>query len=359
MAKTSEYGFGEFPFARGWYMIGAASEATRTPSSHRYFGKDLVLYRGESGKPYLCDAYCPHMGAHLAKNTTSYIVLDGEQMEGENIRCPFHGWRFGPEGGCNHIPYSDFVPKAAKLRFYPVEERAGILWAWHDPEEQEPDVPLANFGGHYGEPGWVEWKIDLMGDLDVHPVEIIDNMADYGHFTPIHGATEWQYFANEFKGNEVHQYYSAGHRTLTANPEDMLMLDTWYEGPGFLQSEMEGAFDSFIMIANTPIEEDKVRAWHGLMVKVHDGSRETTDADRAAALEYQEGSRLAFAQDVEIWANKRACLNPLAIPNDGPYGKVRQWYKQFHNPRSETKAMQAKSDGMHVTLDKRVDKSAA
>ena len=359
MATTSEYGLGEFEFARGWFMIGAASEATRHPKPIRYFGKDLVLYRGESGKPYVVDAYCPHMGAHLARNSTSYIILDGEQVEGESIRCPFHGWRFGTDGACNHIPYSDFVPKAAKLRTYPVVERAGILWIWHDPEGLEPDVELATFGGHYGEPGWVEWKVDYMGDLDVHGIEIVDNMADMGHFVPIHGATEFQYFANEFKGTEVHQYYSAGHRTLTLNPEDMLVLDTWYEGPGFLQSEMAGTFDSFIMIANTPIENGKSRAWHALMVKVHDGSRETTDQDRAIAYEYQEASRLAFAQDVEIWANKRACINPMVVPNDGPFAKVRAWYRQFYNPRSMAADIQARVNGTVVTLDRRPGNQAA
>lgn len=359
MATSKEYGLGEFDFPRGWFMIGTAADATRIPAPIRYFGKDLVVYRGESGAPYVVDAYCPHMGAHLAKNSTSYIVRDGEHVEGESIRCPFHGWRFGTDGACNHIPYSDFIPKAAKLRTYPVVERAGILWMWHDPEGLEPDVELANFGGHHGEPGWVEWKIDYMGDLNSHGIEIVDNMADFGHFVPIHGATDWQYFANEFKGPHLHQYYSAGHRTLTANPEDFLVLDTWYEGPGFLQSEMAGAFDSFIMIANTPVEDGVSRCWHALMVKVHDGSRETTDEDRANALAYQEGSRLAFAQDVEIWANKRACLNPLAVPNDGPYGKVRLWYRQFYNPRDKAPEIQGRVNGVHVTLDKRPGQKVA
>lgn len=359
MATSADYGLGEFEFARGWFMIGPATDATRTPSAIRYFGKDLVLYRGESGTPYVVDAYCPHMGAHLAKNSTSYIVLDGEQVEGESIRCPFHGWRFGTDGKCNHVPYSDFVPKAATLRTYPVIERAGILWMWHCPEGLEPDVELANFGGHYGEPGWVEWKIDYMGDLNVHGIEIVDNMADYAHFVPIHGAKDFQYFANEFIGHKVHQYYSAGHRTLTAEADDQLVLDTWYEGPGFLQSEMAGAFDSFIMIANTPIENGVTRSWHALMVKVHDGSRDITDQDREIAFAYQEGSRLAFAQDVEIWGNKRACINPMAIPADGPYGKVRSWYKQFYNPRDKAEALQARVNGLVVTYDTRPDKTAA
>jgi len=354
MATSREYGLGEFAFPRGWFMIAGSDEATTRPVALRYFGQDMVLYRGETGTPHLVEAYCPHMGAHLAKNTTSYIVRDGEQVQGDSIRCPFHGWRFGPDGKCDDIPYSEkFIPKTACLKTFPIVERAGIIWMWHCPEGLEPEWDLPNFGGHWNEPGWVNWKIDHMGDLNCHGIEIVDNMADYGHFVPIHGAKDFTYFANEFKGHILHQYYSAGHRTLTTNPEDQLVLDTWYEGPGFLQSEMGGTYPSFIMIANTPIDDGTSRTWHALMVKVHDGSRETTDADRAAAFEYQEMSRLAFAQDVEIWNNKRDCFNPMAIPQDGPYGKVRIWYKQFYNPRDRAGEFHKRVNGLVVTMDKR------
>ena len=139
----------------------------------------------------------------------------------------------------------------------------------------------------------------------------------------------------------------------------MLTLDTWYTGPSILQSEMEGTFNSFIMITHTPIEDGRIRVWHGLMVQVNDGSAPITDELRAAALEYQEGSRLAFAQDVEIWQNKRACINPLVVPNDGPYAKVRQWYKQFYNSRDKAPELQKRSNGLDVTLDKRSANVAA
>ena len=360
MATTSEYGLGEFVFPRGWFMIAASDEATTKPVPLRYFSEELVLYRGETGTPHLVSAYCPHMGAHLARNTTSYIVHDGEQVQGDSIRCPFHGWRFGADGACNDIPYSaKFIPKLAKLTTYPVTERAGIIWAWYDPEGQEPDYPLAEFGGHYGAPGWVDWKIDHMGDLDTHGIEILDNMADYGHFIPIHGARDFTYFANEFDGHTVHQYYSAGHRTLVSSPDEQLTLDTWYEGPGFLQAEMGGHFDSFIMIANTPIDDGRTRAWHALMVKVNDGSRPITDEDRSAAYAYQEATRMAFAQDVEVWQHKRACINPMSIPSDGPYGKVRRWYKQFFNPRSMAPDLQSRVNGLVVTHDSRPGSKAA
>jgi len=359
MATSADYKLGEFAFPRGWFMVGVSDEATTSPKAIRFFGEDMVIYRGETGTAHVVEAYCPHMGAHLAKNCTSYIVQDKEQVQGDSIRCPFHGWRFNSSGQCDDIPYSEFKPKAAKLKTWPVVERAGTVWVWNDPEGLEPEYDLPDFGGHWDQPGWVRWKIDYMGDLDIHPIEVVDNMADVGHFGPIHGATEFIYFANEFKDHIVHQYYQSGHRTLTANPEDTLSLDTWYTGPSILQSEMEGTFNSFILITHTPIEDGTIRVWHGLMVEVNDGSAPITDELRAAALQYQEGSRLAFAQDVEIWANKKACFNPMVVPNDGPYGKVRTWYRQFYNPRASAPESHKRTNGIAVTIDKRKSEQAA
>ncbi len=87
MATTAEYGLGEYAFPRGWFMIAAADEVRDTPLPLRFFGNDFALYRGESGRVVLLDAYCPHMGTHIARNTTSYVVIDG-QIEGDSIRCP-------------------------------------------------------------------------------------------------------------------------------------------------------------------------------------------------------------------------------------------------------------------------------
>jgi 3-ketosteroid 9alpha-monooxygenase subunit A len=74
-----------------------------------------------------------------------------------------------------------------------------------------------------------------------------------------------------------------------------------------------------------------------------------TEADVPVARAYQEASRLAFAQDFEIWGNKRACINPLQIPADGPFHKVRTWYRQFYNPRSKVTEFTSKVNGIHTS----------
>src|SRR3546814_6927399 len=79
------------------------------------------------------------MGTHLARNSTSYVSQDGA-VEGDSIRCPYHAWRFGPDGKCNEIPYSSGpIPPAAKVRSWPVVERMGAVFVWHDTEGGEPE----------------------------------------------------------------------------------------------------------------------------------------------------------------------------------------------------------------------------
>src|SRR3546814_19654978 len=65
MAKTAEYGIGDFTYPRGWLMVAASVSVTTIPSDARFFGEDVVLYRGASGRPVMLEAYCPHMGAPL------------------------------------------------------------------------------------------------------------------------------------------------------------------------------------------------------------------------------------------------------------------------------------------------------
>jgi 3-ketosteroid 9alpha-monooxygenase subunit A len=113
MATTADYGLGEFTYPRGWFMVARSDEVTATPIGVRYFGEEMVMYRGaQSGKVFMVEAYCPHMGTHLARNTTSYVVKDGEHVEGDNIRCPYHGWRFGRMASATRSP----IPRLRRPR---------------------------------------------------------------------------------------------------------------------------------------------------------------------------------------------------------------------------------------------------
>jgi len=59
----------------------------------------VAVFRGDDGKAYVVDAYCPHLGANLGV---------GGRVVGGCIECPFHGWQFrGEDGKCVKIPYAE------------------------------------------------------------------------------------------------------------------------------------------------------------------------------------------------------------------------------------------------------------
>jgi len=345
MAKTSEYGLGEFTFPRGWFMVADAQQLQDKPLPLRFFGRDMVLYRGKaSGKPALLDAYCPHMGTHLGINTTSYIVRDGKHIEGDAIRCPYHGWRFRANGVCDHIPgLRGPIPKAACVRSWTVHESMGVIWVWHDEEGLEPEWEAPALA-EWSDPAWVHWQIDQLGTLPVHGQEVVDNIVDLAHFAPIHGLDVVELFENEFAGHKAVQRMVGPHRTLVDGAAK-LRNDTTYHGPGYLLSYMAGRYPSIILIANTPVEDGVTRAWHALLVKSAHAVADQQDV--VAARAFQEASRLAFAQDFEVWANKAPALKILQVNADGPFHLERIWYRQFFNPRARRLEFQKRVNGMH------------
>ena len=354
MATSKDYRLGEFTFPRGWFMIADAAELdTTNPLAVRFFGKDFALYRGRAtGKVVLLDAYCPHMKTHLgAPNKTSYVVLDrgGSNVEGDGIRCPYHGWRFGPDGKCDEIPYhSGPIPANACVKSWTVVESMGAVWVWHDPEGGEhewehPSLP------QWDDPSWVRWKFDHLGMLNQHSQEVMDNIADYSHLGPIHGSTVQKY-ENEFQGHTATQRQCGPHVSLVGadGVSPILNTLTTYHGPGVLISYMTGAFDSIILITHTPVEDGSIKVWHALMVKSPGGNAVVTEADTTAARQFQSAALAAFSQDFEIWTHKAPCLAGLFLPSDGAFMKARVWYKQFFNPRAKRQEYVEQCQGIYV-----------
>ncbi len=354
MATTKDYRLGEFTYPRGWFMIAEASELdTYRPLAVHFFGKEFALYRGrETGRVVLLDAYCPHMGTHLAApNTTSYVYRDnnGTNIEGDCIRCPYHAWRFGPDGKCNHIPYHEGpIPPTASVKSWTVAESLGAIWAWHDPEGGEPEWGHPDLS-QWQDPAWVHPKWDHLGLLNQHPQEVVDNIADYGHLGPIHGSTVVRY-ENEFRGHTATQRQAGGHRTLVGAdgvaPE--LSTETTYYGPGILMSDLTGFCESVLLIAHTPVDDGTIKVWHSVVVKSPGGSKVATQTDAIAAAQFQNTVLQSFLQDMEVWTNKSPCMHGMFIPSDGPFMKARIWYKQFYNPRAKKQEYLDQCEGYYV-----------
>ena len=110
-------------FPSSWYFFCVAQELEKGPVSKHMLGTDLVAYRTESGGIVAMAGRCAHLGADLGKG----------KIVGDRIQCPFHGWRYGPDGRCIHIPLGHKIPPRAYQRTYPVVERHGIVFLFNGP----------------------------------------------------------------------------------------------------------------------------------------------------------------------------------------------------------------------------------
>jgi nitrite reductase/ring-hydroxylating ferredoxin subunit len=74
---------------RGWYVAARSRDLPRGGIRRfRLADDDLVLFRTASGALGAVDAFCPHMGAHLAHG----------RVAGEHLQCALHCWRIGADG---------------------------------------------------------------------------------------------------------------------------------------------------------------------------------------------------------------------------------------------------------------------
>lgn len=344
MATSAEYNLGEYAFPRGWFAVAQSVEVGRSPLSVHYFGQDLVLYRGASGRVVMLEAYCPHMGTHLGSGPNSATSTSESFMEEDNIRCPFHAWRFGADGVCNHIPYHDGpIPPKARLKSWPVEERYGIVFAWNDPEGLEPDIEIAEFA-EWGNPDWVSWQgLDHLCDLN-HQIEIFDNMSDIAHLDHLHGGHVTAY-ENEYDGHVLHQRQTG----VTDEAGDSIYAATLttlagYVGPGI-------AFGHFVelnakqIICATPLEDGTCRLWQAVMMKIPAGL--SAERAEAARLRLSDSVGNGLMRDGEVWAVKKPALQIMQMPGDGPFRQSRIWYSQFYNPRAKTEEIVNRIAGKH------------
>lgn len=185
MATAAHYDLGPHTFPRGWFIVAEGNELDEGPMAIRFFGQDFALYRTEGGRPVMLDPYCPHNQTHITASKNAVIVKEGGQIKGDSIRCPYHGWRFGPDGKCNDIPYHDgSIPKKAYLNSYPVEDVMGCVMMCYDPEGRPPDYPAPKLPER-DDPSWVRYESDHLGELEVHPQEILDDMADVRPWIPL------------------------------------------------------------------------------------------------------------------------------------------------------------------------------
>jgi phthalate 4,5-dioxygenase oxygenase subunit len=178
------------------YWLPVLYEWEITPGSQplrvRLMGEDLLAWRSQSGTPVFTQERCPHRGASMYYG----------RVDGEGLRCAYHGWLFDVDGRCAEMPNeraeSDFKRKV-RVASYRGAEAGGLVWAYMGPRQDDPPpLPAHEFTlvpsdqrRHYRKAVYeCNWMQALEGELDSTHVYFLHarlNKADspeYGLYHP-------------------------------------------------------------------------------------------------------------------------------------------------------------------------------
>ncbi|HEY0725781.1 MAG TPA: Rieske 2Fe-2S domain-containing protein [Pyrinomonadaceae bacterium] len=163
-------------FRRYWLAVGTTRDLRDIPQAVKVLDEDLVLFRDGEGRIGLIGAHCPHRGASLEYG----------DVEGEGIRCPYHGWLFNVGGRCLEMPAepkdSKFCHKVKQLA-YPVRELGGLIFAYMGPDQANPPplpqyAPLLDHGG--------QRQVEPVRHADYNWFNFFENSADPAHVCVLH-----------------------------------------------------------------------------------------------------------------------------------------------------------------------------
>jgi 3-ketosteroid 9alpha-monooxygenase subunit A len=320
-------------FARGWHLLGLTREFDDgKPHGLEAFGTKLVIWKGADGNLNVLDAYCRHMGGDLSTGT----------VQGDNVACPFHSWRWGGDGKCKEIPYARRVPPRARTRAWTTKVIDGQLLVWHDHEGNPPPehVTIPAIPG-YEDGEWTDWVWDKTLVPNSHCREIIDNMVDMAHFYYIHKGLP-TYFKNVFEGHVCTQYYSGTTQEEAAKglpiavgvaEDQQTVSDATYWGPSYLVDRLwtkygDMTFETILLTTHYPVSNSSFMLNYGMVMRKKPEFDDATNDTIAGKM--LKGIGAGFYEDVKIWLNKAPIDNPLLCEEDGPVYQLRRWYSQFY-----------------------------
>ncbi len=324
-------------FPTGWYQVAWSHDVPETGASPatlplRYFDKELVLFRGASGSLHLYDAYCPHLGAHLGHGGT---------VEGDDVRCPFHGWKFDANGRNCEIPYAD-TPNRTRIAKWQVAEVGGLVLAWYSSDRSAPD-----------------WQPELLPELDdgdvlyptggrlfrqwdgvrLKPQFVIENLVDAAHQKFVHGAHEVPDIDSAepdgatfrvvnkvtFGGNKKKTWLTPDGQPVVS----YLRTQAWGLGLAIARFDIDG---SIHIQATTPIDHERCDSRATVLL----GANDVVDGEPSdGAVKRFHHECKQYERDLPIWENQRF-VHPAPFPDleRERFTVLRNWCTQFY-PEAE------------------------
>ncbi|HXQ52195.1 MAG TPA: aromatic ring-hydroxylating dioxygenase subunit alpha [Stellaceae bacterium] len=156
-----------------WYCAALSKELAGVPLARTFLGEPVVMYRTTDGTAVALEDRCCHRRAPLSKGA----------IEGDNLRCGYHGLLYAPGGNVIWAPGQDKLPQGARVRRYPLCEKHGWTWIWMgDPALADPNTAPAFHW--YDAAGWAANGACL--PVDANYLLLVDNLMDLSHLAFLH-----------------------------------------------------------------------------------------------------------------------------------------------------------------------------
>lgn len=161
------------PLRSYWHPVAWSSDLNQSPRATTLLDERLVLWRDAAGAARCFADLCVHRGTALSLG----------EVKDDCLVCPYHGWAFGPDGACMHMPQLPAdarIPSRARARSFRCTESAGIVWAaLDDPVTPPPAFP------EWGDPAY-RHVMCAPYTWQTSAPRMVENFTDFGHLGWLH-----------------------------------------------------------------------------------------------------------------------------------------------------------------------------
>jgi 3-ketosteroid 9alpha-monooxygenase subunit A len=315
----------------GWFQIGWSQDfEERSATRVTYLGRELVVYRGESGQLNALDGFCRHLGAHLGV---------GGQVEGESVRCPFHGWMYGPDGRNTDIPYSH-PDKMNNLRLgcWQIREIDEIVIVYFGPAEDASRCEPAGFRPSHIDT-WPVWEVStrVWRDAATAPQLVAENVVDAAHLKFVHRnptigeltvlADEGPVFRSQIDMKQGDVRTTPTWATPHGPIDARMVLEA--RGLGLFWNVQYGFDEITSLLGVTPTSPETMDVRVTIWVPRRRG--DGTEMDEATRDKWVAFMHRQVETDLQIWSHQTYLSGaPLAHSEQSPMRSLRRWSEQFY-----------------------------
>ena len=156
-----------------WYCAAESKELGATPLGRVFLNEPVVMYRTADGTPVALEDRCCHRRAPLSKG----------KVEGDRLRCGYHGFLYDATGACVWVPGQAKVPPEARVKAYPLCERHGYIWIWMGEARRADESTVPDF--HWNDDPAFASTGERLG-VAANYLLLVDNLMDLSHVAFLH-----------------------------------------------------------------------------------------------------------------------------------------------------------------------------